>query len=89
MIVKTGILSGYTTLQYGNGYLDVMRFKTPFPNRILTVQITPMFVNGGSYPAVDTRMPMLDWVKKEGFRAMYPGENRQTVHSLSWLAIGF
>ena len=89
VVVKTGTQSAFTTdHSYGNGYLPVVWFTTPFPSRVLSVQVTPVYKNSGAYPATSSRPPFVDTVSRTGFRVMYPGETSPAVHSVMWTAIG-
>ena len=89
VVVKTGSVSAFTTdHSYGNGYLPMTWFTTPFPSRVLSVQVTPVYKNSGAYPATSSRPPFVDTVSRTGFRVMYPGETSPAVHSVMWTAIG-
>ena len=89
VVVKTGSVSAFTTdHSYGNGYLPMTWFTTPFPSRVLSVQVTPVYKNSGAYPATSSRPPFVDTVSRTGFRVIYPGETSPAVHSVMWTAIG-
>lgn len=89
LVVKTGTQSAFTeNHQYGNGYLPMVWFTTPFPSRLLSVQVTPVYKNSGAYPATSSRPPFVDTASRTGFRVMYPGETSPAVHSVMWTAIG-
>lgn len=90
LIVKTGTVSNYTKdHKFGNGYMPTTYFSKPFPNRLMTIQITPFYNNGsGGWTMTDWNPPHVDQASRESFRVMYVGEKETKAHSFMWLAIG-
>lgn len=87
MIVKTGTVSAYTTIKYGNSYMPLVTFREPFPSRILSVQVTAVYKPQG-WDTRSTITPMVDIASTTGFRVVYPGETSSQVHAYMWTAIG-
>lgn len=87
MIVKTGTVSAYTSIQYGNAYMPVVTFQAPFPSRLLSVQVTAVYSPQG-WDTPSKALPMVDIANQKSFRVVYPGETGTSVHAFMWTAIG-
>lgn len=89
MIIQTGRMAGFTTVQFGNGYMPTQNFPKPFPNACLTFTATPIY-NSGSWGFTSMTMPAVDHLTKTNFRVVFPGEGSQSrAHAFMWQAIGY
>lgn len=84
LIVKTGQNTDFGSNAFGNQYLGQVGFTTPFPNELLSVQITPIHADGATIAPF-----ALDIANKNGFRVFYPGVSSLAKRSYLWTAFGY
>jgi len=83
--LKTGRHTFMTTVSFGNEYAPSVTFATPFPNGLLSLQLTQIQADGAL-----ARSPLVyDGASATGFRAFYPGGAATTKRSFTWLAVGY
>lgn len=86
VVIKTGMMTFTTSTAFGNEYANTITFASPFPNAVLSLQLTQIQVDGalaGSVIAYDS-------LNTSSFRAFYPNSTASgTKRSFSWVAIGY
>lgn len=84
LIVKTGQNTDFGNIAFGNQYVAQVGFTTPFPNELLSVQITPIHTDNATIAPF-----ALDIANKNGFRVFYPGVTTPVKRSYLWTAFGY
>lgn len=84
LIHKSGRITDFGTAAFGNQYLSAMVFPTPFPTGLLSVQVTPLQIDGAV-----AGLFAIDLADRNGFRVFFPGSGAGTKRAVLWTAVGY